>query len=130
MAWVPWQLCLGSSAAGSQRKRLDTGVTDLLEAGANPGTESVMDKTVVVFRVFKKSAGGGVIALFPEVDEGRGLCSSYMHVSQHGGADYRGVIADSRPAEPEEYASLRKELESPPYGYVLTIKKKYVRRRA
>ncbi len=72
----------------------------------------------VVFRVWHT---GSVIALFPQIDEGHGLCSSYEHVGQHGTADYNHCIASTRPAKPEEYADLKRELESAPYRYVLQV---------
>ena len=62
----------------------------------------------VIFRMW----GSSVIALFPEIDADRNPhhCLSYEHVGQHGGADYTGIIAKSRPAKPKEYADLRREL--------------------
>lgn len=82
------------------------------------------EKTIVIFRMF----GGDVIALFPGIPENTGFCSSYMHVGQHGSADYRAVIRTSRPATPEEYNDLKKELESAPYNYNFIVRKKYTRR--
>lgn len=73
-------------------------------------------ETKVVFRVL----GGDVIALFPEIDESNGHCMSYMHMGQHGGADYSGIIKSSRRASPTEYASLKRELES--IGYSLKVR--------
>jgi len=81
-----------------------------------------MEKTLVVFRVFRD--GGDVLALFPEEPgdcSGR-TCSSYQHVGQHGGADYLVCMSMSRPARPEEYADLARELEC--IGYVLDIRKR------
>ncbi len=48
----------------------------------------------VLFRVWPKSEGGGVIALFPTIPEDRhgNLVSSFEHVGQHGGADLHGMI--------------------------------------
>ncbi len=74
--------------------------------------------TKVVFRVWKDT--DTVIALFPQIDEGQGFCGSYERVGQHSGADYSGVIWATRPAKPQEYAPLAKELES--VGYVLDIR--------
>jgi hypothetical protein len=77
--------------------------------------------TRVVFRWWRKSKG--VIALFPDLDGGppSRLCESYEHTGQHGGADYTGIVRDSRPATPAEYAPLKRELESAPYHYRLRI---------
>lgn len=82
------------------------------------------EKTVVVFRVWRKE--GTVIALFPGIDEGNGHCSSYEHVGQHGGADYRLVIARTRPATPNEYQDLLKELRR--IGYNVLIRQRWTRR--
>mgnify|MGYP001599051550 CR=1 FL=1 len=87
------------------------------------------DLTAVVFRVWNQWAGNRslyVFALFPEIDEGGGLCSSYEHVGQHGAADYQGCIARTTPATPAEYADLRAELEG--LGYNLRIMKRRVRK--
>jgi hypothetical protein len=75
-------------------------------------------KTKVVFRMWD----GQVIALFPEIDEGNYFCLSYEHIGQHGGADYQGIVADSRLATPDEYKDLFEELES--IGYNLDVRKR------
>ena len=78
-----------------------------------------MDK--VIFRKFKD---GQIIALFPEIFDSYKynhgvLCSSYMHVGQHSGADYDTVCSNTKLAKPEEYADLKRELES--LGYSLEV---------
>lgn len=77
--------------------------------------------TVVVFRKFRN--GGDVIALFPYLPGTNDLstCSSYQHIGQHGSADYSGCMRASVPATPEEYASLKHELEGAPFGYRLQV---------
>jgi hypothetical protein len=74
-------------------------------------------KTKVVFRFWR----GEVIALFPEVpsDVNGYYCESYQHVGQHSGADYNGIIRESRPATPAEYADLHAELTR--IGYDLEV---------
>ena len=69
-----------------------------------------MQTVKVVFRKWKDT--GDVIALFPEVpsDINGSYCDSYMHVGQHGGADYCGVIGQTVPAAPCECAALSVEL--------------------
>jgi len=69
-----------------------------------------METDVVVFRKWRD--GFGVIALFPEIptDLYGYYCESYEHVGQHGGADFHGVIMNSRPANTEESADLVEEL--------------------
>lgn len=74
--------------------------------------------TRVLFRVFKDD--GSVIAFFPDVKEGPGLVSSYMHLGQHGSASYPN--SNTRPATPNEYAPLARELKS--LGYRLKIAKR------
>lgn len=85
------------------------------------------DVTDVMFRVSKSKADGlDVFALFPGHAGSMDLwtCSSYQHVGQHCDADIRLCMESSRPATPEEYASLKRELESAPYKYNLRIVKR------
>ncbi len=82
------------------------------------------ETTPVVFRVWPKSNGGGVIALFPTLPGSTSdpySCDSFEHVGQHGSADCTGTIRGTRAAKPDEYASLKRELESPPYEYKLKV---------
>lgn len=76
-------------------------------------------KTITVFRKFK---GGDILALFPFEDWGNGFCASYMHVGQHGPADYLAMIQNSKPAKPEEYNDLLQELTS--MGYDCDIRQR------
>jgi len=73
--------------------------------------------TKVVFRKWR----GEIIALFPYefTDQIGFFCSSYMHVGQHGSADYTSIINRSKPALPAEYLPLKKELIG--LGYNLLI---------
>jgi hypothetical protein len=81
------------------------------------------EKTVVVFRKFKDQ--GDIIALFPnEINDSFGNCLTYMHVGQHGSADYQGLMrTETVAATPEEYEPLKRELEG--IGYNLDIKKRH-----
>jgi hypothetical protein len=81
------------------------------------------EETTVVFRVWKKP-NHGVLALFPHEDYDRlgHLCMSYEHVGQHGGADYSGCVAMTRPATTAEYQPLKRELEG--FGYNLIVKRR------
>ena len=75
-----------------------------------------MDADVVVFRRWKDS--GDIIALFPEIPAdifGR-YCQSYMHIGQHGGADFHGVIQATMPVELHEAEDLTEELEQIGYN--------------
>ena len=77
-----------------------------------------METTTVIFRIDRE---GIVFALFPELpSDAQGLfCTAYQHVGQHCAADFQGCIAQSRPANANEYADLFKELER--QGYHLEI---------
>ncbi len=75
----------------------------------------------VIFRVWKDS--GTVIALFPDIAaDRRGNIQCYEHTGQHGAADYGHVIEKTRPATPEEYAPLQRELQR--IGYNLTVRRR------
>ncbi len=73
--------------------------------------------TKVVYRKWR----GGIIALFPEMPSDiNGLyCGSYEHIGQHSGADYEGIIRQSRPATANEFMDLHAELTQ--IGYRLQI---------
>ena len=57
-----------------------------------------------------------------ELNDRSGNVNSYMHVGQHGGADYKGVVQSTKLATESEYSDLKAELES--IGYDLKIVKK------
>lgn len=46
-------------------------------------------------------------------------CCSYMHIEQHGAANYDMIVNRSKPATPDEYEALKQELES--IGYQVTV---------
>ena len=48
----------------------------------------------------------------------------YAPLGGHGGGDYAGCLADTRPATPEEYADLKLYLDAA-YGYTLRVYRKY-----
>ena len=78
--------------------------------------------------IFRKWAGklGGIIALFPEIPATVEAwdCMSYEHVGQHGAAT-PNLVDCTVPATEEEYAPLKRELES--IGYDLAIVKRFPR---
>ncbi len=84
-------------------------------------------KTDVVFRVdTTKDWKGTVFALLPhEVCDFKGNVTTYQHVGQHSGADYRGCIATSRPATEAEYKDLKAEMESIGYNFNVIKKQNY-----
>lgn len=77
--------------------------------------------TKVVFRKYKD---GDIVALFPyeKYDRAGLYCFCYAHIGQHSGVDYYGCIKPTVLATPEEYADLKRELES--IGYNLQVIKK------
>ena len=92
MRQVPCPMC-----DGSKRERCD-----------NCGGVGTVEETPTVFRMFPE---GDVVALFPAIAADLvGRCSSYMHIGQHGAADYQHLIGLTRPARPEEYHDLLNEL--------------------
>ena len=78
----------------------------------------------VIFRVDKsRDFSGTVFALFPhECDNHNGNVTSYQHVGQHSSANYKHCLELSKVATPEQYADLKKELES--IGYKVNVVKK------
>ena len=70
--------------------------------------------TEVIFRKFK-NGNKEIIALFPYITERTfGTCESYMHIGQHGTADYNHIMNITKPVRPAEYMDLKTELEN--YG--------------
>lgn len=85
------------------------------------GIGSVEDVERVIFR---KYPDGEVIALFPDIPDSPGYCLSYMHIGQHGGADFNGVMADTKPATPKDYYYLYLELVSLGYTNLVVVDRK------
>lgn len=82
------------------------------------------EETPVLFRVHRnpKECGGHVTAVFPcdphDLNGHSMVC--YEHVGQHGGCGF-AYYQETRPALPSEYADLKRELESAPFGYRLKV---------
>lgn len=76
--------------------------------------------------IFRKFPDGDVIALFGAMagDMDPSHCGSYMHVGQHGAAS-PDLVRTTVPATHEEYAALKRELQSPPYEYKLAIYQRF-----
>lgn len=71
--------------------------------------------------LFRRHRDGGVIALFPYLPAeclSPAACLSYMRPGRFGAAD-PAIVADTRPARPHEYATLKAELER--IGYRLAV---------
>ena len=75
--------------------------------------------------VFRRYPDGQVIALFPDIPWSgrRGKITSYMHVGQHGAADYAGVIAVTRPACEKEYRNPLSELRAIGYDDLYIVRR-------
>ena len=82
------------------------------------------EETPVIFRFHK----GEVIAVFPcaPADNAGSQMTCYAHTGQRSACDL-GWYHETRPARPKEYASLKTELESAPYGYRLRVYKRIAR---
>lgn len=78
------------------------------------------EKTAVIFRKMKYD--NSILALFPYLIGYDYLITSYSYLGQHSSADYQNCIQSSKPAKPNEYELLKKELES--IGYNLEIREK------
>lgn len=87
------------------------------------GYEPDVDR--VVFRKWKDN--GDIIALLVDQPANPGAVMSYMHLGQHGEADYLNVIHHSVRAKPAEYADLMAELIS--VGYELSTRWRWNGRR-
>ncbi len=83
--------------------------------------------TDVMFRVSKDDIAD-VFVLFPALPGTNEphTCCCYQHVGQHSHANLAGCINSSRPAIPDEYAALKRELEG--IGYKLRIVKRRTRK--
>lgn len=88
----------------------------------------VMVGTPVIFRIDKYGKDKQVTAVFPYEESTVGkpwLRTCYAHIGQHGACDKAWVYEYTRPATPEEYAPLKKELER--MGYSLQVLKRGVK---
>ena len=82
--------------------------------------------TKMMFRKFKND--GSIIALFPyelynEKLYGDSMIESYMHLGQHSGVDYLGVLQDTRPATKAESRALKAELKGLGYNIKTVFKR-------
>jgi len=58
---------------------------------------------------------GEIIALFPEISEGKGCVLSYLHIGQHGAASIEWAKEATEMAYPLEYSGLWDELTAAGY---------------
>ena len=80
-----------------------------------------MSKTIVVFRM----EGDSCLAVFPHVpaDHQGHEMECFSHMGQHARCG-AGYLATTRQAKPDEYAALKRELESTPYHYDLDVRQR------
>ena len=113
------QKCHGRYREANIRDNLETAVrVAQVHAAEKKAAAQEPEITRVLFRKYKNKQGE-VLALFPELP-GRSdgfTCSCYVHQGQHGIADPQAVMSQTRRATPDEYASLKRELESAPFNY-------------
>jgi hypothetical protein len=98
-----------------------------LERSVKTAAPPLVPETRVILRRWK-AAPRSVIALMPDIDAGRaGLCQSYMHVGQHGGADYALTLKATIAVDlrDQEVVDLLEELRC--IGYVPRIILRYSR---
>jgi hypothetical protein len=84
------------------------------------------DIVLVIFRAERSGQfKGDVTAVFPTLpaDQHGHMMTCYAHIGQHSGCDH-GWYNKTRPAKPDEYADLKRELESVPYEYKLKVCKR------
>lgn len=63
--------------------------------------------------VFRRYRNGEIIALFPDEPWSNDhTTTSYMHIGQHGDADYACVVRQTKPATEPEYRDLFAELRN------------------
>lgn len=78
------------------------------------------DKLKVIYR---KGAGGEVVAFLPELPANRGNIVCYAHTGQHGEASIEYYHGTEK-ALPSEYEPLHKELKAIYSDYELSVKRR------
>lgn len=81
----------------------------------------------VIFRVWKTEPKETLAVFIDEPFSSTCDVTCYEHFGQHGGGDWGTIVSKTRPANEEESAPLRRELES--IGYNLQEVKRYTRKR-
>ena len=82
--------------------------------------------TEVMFRKWKND--GDIMALFPyEIDNYNGDVMNYMHMGQHGSANYYYCRDATVPATEYEYQELMEELKEVGYSLKIVKRRNYIR---
>lgn len=78
--------------------------------------------TPVLFRIDRSGDNREICAVFPfePATENPDTMTCYAHFGQHGACSSEWVRDQTKPATPDQYASLKTELES--LGYVLLVR--------
>lgn len=75
----------------------------------------------VLFRADKRGQfKDSVTAVFPTLPGSPGMLTCYAHIGQHGSCS-KDWLRDTRAAKPDEFAALKRELESAPFHYRLRV---------
>ena len=79
--------------------------------------------------IFRKEKNGDILAVFPyePYNDTHNVMACYVHVGQHGGCHFDYALKETKPAKPEEYADLYKELESLGYNIKVVKRRNYDR---
>ena len=79
--------------------------------------------------IFRKEKNGDILAVFPyePYNDIHNVVGCYAHLGQHGGCHFDYVLKETKPAKPEEYAALYKELESLGYNIKVVRRRNYQR---
>lgn len=109
---------------GMRRPRVPAIARSVKPTDDTPEFLEASNKTTVIFR---KYPDGEIIALFPLMPDSavslEPLIMSYLHIGQHGGANYQVVLSQTTPATPAEYGDLAKELEEVGYENLVIRKR-------
>lgn len=81
---------------------------------------TIIEKLKVIYR---KEAGGGIVAFLPELPAARGNVVCYAHIGQHGEASIE-YYHSTREALPSEYAPLHDELKGIYNDIELSVKRR------
>lgn len=84
-------------------------------------------KTIVLFRADRRK-NPEITAVFPEIPGTVGCddMTCFAHVGQHSACSFLWYRT-TRPATPDEYKCLKRELESAPYHYRLKVARRISR---
>jgi hypothetical protein len=118
------ELFLEKDSSKSCPKCHSIALYDIVETKQVPNQENNVERTLVIFRRWKRNPKS-VIAIFP-LELGNGspvLCSSYEHIGQHGACD-PGIVCDTIACKDTDIDVIELIHELQSIGYNLTIGKR------